>query len=694
MMTIASDESCGDGRLVSSIRKAAVCVVVLALTACSGGDPVATTTGTDPTVGCSGNCGAATTNLTVADVQVVIAQAVAEAQARSVNATIAVVDRVGNVLAVYRMGAAASRSVTITTSPPGVTVNAGLEGIRLPVTVAPVNIDHAAAIAKAVTGAYLSSEGNAFSTRTASQIVQEHFNPREEFQPAGPLFGVQFSQLACSDLVRAFDGVGPGAGPQRSPLGLSADPGGFPLYKSGTVVGGVGVLADGFYTIDKDIADSDADVDEAIAFAATFGFSAPVDRRGDRITADGKTFRFSDVELDQLRANPASAPAFGSIGGTVGALITVPGYFDGVIRAGTTFGQTASGIRADGDVNFPGRDAFVLVDAANALRYPPRAGTDVAQLGGAVLSQNEVRTVLQSALDIANRARAQIRRPVGSQARVTVSVVDTQGEILGIARTRDAPVFGTDVSLQKARTAAFFSSASAAAFLTALPNAKYLSTTDTAVSVSRSIPIGGYVTALRTFLGNGTALGDGQVAYSDRAVGNLARPFYPDGIDTAGAGPLSKPAGEWSPFSTGLQLDVAMNAILQHVLFVAAVPGIPDVAPGCAGVNLADNLGAVGQTVAGVRLGNGLQIFPGSVPIYRGTALVGAIGVSGDGVDQDDMIAFLGLHNASQALGGTIQNAAGGRADTVIAQGIRLRYVQCPQAPFLDNADDNVCQGK
>ena len=167
-----------------------------------------------------------------------------------------------------------------------------------------MNIDHAAAIAKAVTGAYLSSEGNAFSSRTASQIVQEHFNPREQFQPAGPLFGVQFSQLACSDLVRAFDGVGPSAGPQRSPLGLSADPGGFPLYKSGTVVGGVGVIADGFYTIDKDIADNDDDVDEAVGYAATFGFSAPVDRRGDRITADGKTLRFSDVDFDQLRANP------------------------------------------------------------------------------------------------------------------------------------------------------------------------------------------------------------------------------------------------------------------------------------------------------------------------------------------------------------------------------------------------------
>ena len=87
-----------------------------------------------------------------------------------------------------------------------------------------MNIDHAAAIAKAVTGAYLSSEGNAFSTRTASQIVQEHFNPREEFQPAGPLFGVQFSQLACSDLMRAFNGVGS----ERRPAALAAGPVGGP----------------------------------------------------------------------------------------------------------------------------------------------------------------------------------------------------------------------------------------------------------------------------------------------------------------------------------------------------------------------------------------------------------------------------------------------------------------------------------
>jgi uncharacterized protein GlcG (DUF336 family) len=557
-----------------------------------------------------------------------------------------------------------------------------------------VNIDHAAAIAKAITGAYLSSEGNAFSSRTASQIVQEHFNPREQFQPSGPLFGVQFSQLACSDLMRAFDGVGPSVGPQRSPLGLSADPGGFPLYKSGTVVGGVGVLADGFYTIDKDIADSDADVDEGIAYAATFSFAAPIDRRGDRITADGKTFRFSDVDFNQLRANPASAPAFASIPSSVGALITVPGYFDGVIRAGTTFGQPASGIRAANFNEYGGRDAFVLVDAANAPRYPPIAGTDGASLGGAVLTQNEVQTLLEAAFDTAEHTRAQIRRPLGSPARVTISLVDTQGEILGIVRTRDAPVFGTDVSLQKARTAAFMSSTSAAAFLATLPDAKYLTTSDTSVAVTRSIVVNNYAGALRTFLGSGTALADG-IAYSARANGNLSRPLFPDGIDDEGPGPLSKPAGEWSPFSTGLQLDVAINAILQHVLFVAGVP-VPDVVPGCAGVQLANDLSSVGQTIAGVRLGNGLQIFPGGVPIYRGSTLVGALGVSGDGVDQDDMIAFLGVDLGARFFPGAgLGNApAGSRADTVIAQGVRLRYVQCPQAPFLDNTDDNVCEGK
>jgi hypothetical protein len=94
------------------------------------------------------------------------------------------------------------------------------------------------------------------------------------------------------------------------------------------------------------------------------------------------------------------------------------------------------------------------------------------------------------------------------------------------------------------------------------------------------------------------------------------------------------------------------------------------------------------------QLANGKQIFPGCVPIYRGTQLVGAIGVSGDGVDQDDMIAFLGLHRAGNALGSIGNADKQMRADTLTPQGIRLRYVNCPITPFIDNDEQNVCEGK
>ena len=39
---------------------------------------------------------------------------------------------------------------------------------------------------------------------------------------------------------------------------------------------------------------------------------------------------------------------------------------------------------------------------------------------------------------------------------------------------------------------------------------------------------------------------------------------------------------------------------------------------------------------------HGLIEFPGGVPLYKGGKLVGAIGVSGDGVDQDELVAAAG----------------------------------------------------
>jgi len=609
--------------------------LIALLSGCGGGG------GGSGTGGCSGNCQVETPNaLTVTDVQQVLARAIFEAQARSLNATIAVVDRVGNVLGVFRMnGAAATFTITSGTGATG-----GLEGVSgLP--------SELAAIAKAVTGAYLSSEGNAFSTRTASQIIQQNFNPGENNQPSGPLFGVQFSQLSCSDLnQQAIAGT---IGPKRSPLGLAADPGGLPLYKNGTVVGGVGVIADATYSLDLDIQDQDTDVDELIAVAGASAFPAPTDRRANQITIDGRTLRYVDSEA--LKSNPASAPAFGTINASVGTLVNVTGYGGNPVVAGTTFGTPASGVRADTSPAFAGLSAYVLVDAANANRYPPQASAD------GLLQASDVTQILKSALDVANRARAQIRRPLGSAAQVTVTVVDTKGVVLGLVVTPDAPVFGTDVALQKARTAAFFTSMTAASQLNALPPANY------------PTPPSSYVTALRTFLNNPGSLANG-IAYSNRAIGNISRPYFPDGISGTANGPFSKPIGQWSIFNDGFQLDLVQNKLVASLT-------IGDNSTGCTGVGA---------------LVNGIQIFPGSVPIYRGNVLAGAIGVSGDGIDQDDMVAFLGLANASTLLNATIANAPPVlRADTVVPQGegTRLRYVNCPQSPFNGSTQQNVCAG-
>jgi uncharacterized protein GlcG (DUF336 family) len=583
--------------------------------------------------------------LTVADVQQVIAQAVAEAQAQQAKATIAVVDRVGNVLGVFRMNGAA---LTFTISS-GRGVVGGLEGLAI----LPSEL---AAIAKAITGAYLSSQGNAFTTRTAGQIIQQNFNPGESNQPSGPLFGVQFSQLSCSD-VNQHAAAGTMIGPKRSPLGLAADPGGLPLYKNGTLVGGVGVISDAIYGIDSDIQGTDADNDELIAVAGGTGFGAPGDQRANRITVDGRTLRYTDSE--SLASNPAVAPAFGTINGTTGMLINVGGYGGDPIVAGVAFGTPASGVRPDTNPAFAGMGAYVLVDAANLNRYPPTPGS--------LLTQAEVTQVLKSALAVANRARAQIRRPLGSAAEVTVSVVDTDGAVLGLVRTPDAPLFGSDVAVQKARTAAFFSSVNAAALLLSLPPAQYPTLPPTTSSIAA------YVPATQQFLGDPAALANG-IAYGNRPVGNIARPYFPDGIDGTANGPLSKPFASWSVFNDGLQLDLVANALVASL-------AAGDDSIGCTGLS---------------QLINGIQIFPGSVPIYRGGQLAGAIGVSGDGIDQDDMIAFLGLANAGSASGSGMDNAPTGiRADAIVPQGTgtRLRYVNCPQAPFNDSTDQNVCAG-
>src|SRR5688572_14871679 len=204
--------------------------------------------------------------LTGAEVTRILSQAVGEAQARNLPSVISVVDRVGNVLAVYEMTGAPARAKT--SDNPSGNANLDAQGVDFPASIG--------AIAKAITAAYLSSGGNAFTTRTASNIVQEHFPkaPNTAGLESGPLFGVQFSSLPCSDLVRRFT-TDAFTGPKRSPLGLAGDPGGVPLYKNGVVVGGIGVMGDGDYSIDPNAIDDDQSDEEYIALAGSTGFEAP-----------------------------------------------------------------------------------------------------------------------------------------------------------------------------------------------------------------------------------------------------------------------------------------------------------------------------------------------------------------------------------------------------------------------------------
>jgi uncharacterized protein GlcG (DUF336 family) len=604
---------------------------------------------------------ASSQSLTLEDVDQIVAQAVAEASAQVADdAVIVVVDRVGNVLGVYAMDPTNVPDVTIT-SGRGIPAGNGLEDLTLAIT--PL-----AAISKAITGAYLSSSGNAFTTRTASQIVQENFNPGESGQPGGPLFGVQFSQLPCSDLIRFGEALG--GGPRRSPLGLSADPGGMPLYKNGQVVGGVGVLADGVYGLDLSIADFDRDVDEIIAVAAQQGFEPPEDIKGHRITVEGKVFRYADVDARFLSASGSSASI------DVTNYIAVAGYTQSGRRAGQQYGLEASGIRPDSGIDVPGVDAFVLTDGLGNNRYAPRDSLAPSPASGG-MTENEVRTILAQALDVAFRARAQIRRPLGSHAQVTASIVDSEANILAIARTPDAPIFGTDVSLQKARTATFVSRPTTADEL------RSVAEIDLIPGVLTIPALGTYVDAVQAFVGP-TALADG-TAFADRSGGNLSRPFFPDGINGNSNGPFSRPFAVWSPFNTGLQLDLVIFDI------VARFDGSAPPPQGCTA--LPQSAAAPGPMPT--RLANGLQIFPGSVPIFRGDQLIGGVGVSGDGIDQDDLISFLGLHNAGDVLNTGIGNAPPeSRADTLEVGGVNLRYVNCPYSPFLNSREQAVCAGK
>jgi uncharacterized protein GlcG (DUF336 family) len=511
--------------------------------------------------------------LEVAQVQQVLAQAASRARPGQVAA---VVDREGTVLGIIgKAGGDPAEQATITTL----------------------------AIQRARTAAAFQSTEDAFTTRTARFIIQNHFPQPVRNTPGGPLYGVEFSSFPGTDILAPELTLG-------SLGGISGDPGGVPLFLNGRQpVGGVGVAGDG-----KDVAPSaelrpilrslrgtygersipakafngkeERDVDESVAVAASQGFMAAKKIRATRVFVNGLRFPFAA----STRATSGTNQDFATVTGTGGSasLLAAPGaglatatvvpgtprIFNGSVAdiPGTFRARMAAGTAGPQEPGpTPTPIAQVISSAtASAAAVNLPAGRVDPDVGAAVtLNEADVMQIFTQAVNQAKITRGGIREPDGAAVQVHIVVVDRDGDVLGAFRMADGTNFSFDVAVQKARTAAFFS--------------------------------------------------DDTHAVTSRAVGFMSQKFFPPGIEKSKVnGPL-------------FRLQDKINVIVDDKGTPATsddVPTLPQV-----------------TALPGTEVPNGITIFPGGVPLYKNGVFVGAIGVSGDGVDQDDLVAFAGTAN-------------------------------------------------
>jgi uncharacterized protein GlcG (DUF336 family) len=136
-------------------------------------------------------------------------------------------------------------------------------------------------------------------------------------------------------------------------------------------------------------------------------------------------------------------------------------------------------------------------------------------------------------------------------------------------------------------------------------------------------------------------------AYSARTVGFLAESLYPPGINNTEPGIFF---GLQERFSIITPTSMSTNNPVNGAVFMTS-------------------------TSVNGNLPNGITIFPGGFPLYRNGVLIGAIGVSGDGVDQDDLISASGasLFLAPVPI----------RADQTQYRGARLPFAKFPRNPAM-----------
>jgi uncharacterized protein GlcG (DUF336 family) len=423
-------------------------------------------------------------------------------------------------------------------------------------------------------------------------------------------------QLVPPDSYGVVTGLLPGARGR----GIGTLPGGVPIFKNGVLVGGIGVFfpgVTGFATAENsslsatfDPTKPDRSLEaELIAFTAAGGSSSTSSPN-----RPAGSFNFQGP----IGAAPALGPAFDIPGGRIDLVGITLDIFGPRGRNGPDVladlapqlkfgtGNPASGVNEPVDM---GGDTFIK-------GAPVPDGWLVTPHDGTSLTAADVIQIVNQGIAQANVTRAAIRLPLDSLTRMVFAVTDTQtGEVLGLFRMPDATVFSIDVAVAKARNVAYYD------------NAAQLQPID-------QVP--------------GVAAG---VAFTNRTFRYLAEPFFPQGIDTKPPGPFSILNDGGVDPTTGLQVGPRLPASAY-----TSVLGFDSFNPG---TNFRDPFNKPFQ--------NGIVFFPGSSPLYLSEQIVGGFGVSGDGVDQDDVVTFFGQIGFGTPLSVT-------RADQVFVRGVRLPY--------------------
>ena len=345
-------------------------------------------------------------NLTAADVTGLVQAA---AQAADPNTmVIAVVDRAGNVLGVYR-------------KPSAPTLATGNFSAQVDI--------NELAVSLARTGAFFSNDQAPLSSRTVRFISGIHFPPGIANTSNAPLYGIENTNRGCTlstnfsagksmPPARSISGAATGLGIATGKADVndsdpnSVNPGGVPLFRNGSLIGGIGVAG-----VAPDVAEY-----AAYAAATSNGFGvAPA--------APGVVF-IGGVALPFV--NQKTPPAGVSAGSFTGSFFVGP--------------SASSGTPPEG------------------MLVAPVAGP----LGG--LTASDVTQIINNAIATANTTRAVIRLPIGSSARMAIAIADLDGTIIGFYRMADSTVFSIDVAASKARNMVYFNSAArSSADLTGVP---------------------------------------------------------------------------------------------------------------------------------------------------------------------------------------------------------------------------------